>query len=71
MRVGMFDKGGNRSFYISLGETCVDQLELVSVDYDAEEAVLRKMDETIDMIEADTEGGRGPGCPPRRPCSKT
>ncbi len=60
MRVGMFDKGGNRSFYISLGET-VEQLELVSVDYDAEEAVLRKMDETIVLkLRPETEGGAAP-----------
>ncbi|MGI6086488.1 MAG: hypothetical protein ACOYCD_00880 [Kiritimatiellia bacterium] len=46
IRVGMFDRRDNSSFYIKQGET-VDQFELVSVNYDAEEAVLRKMNETI------------------------
>ncbi|MFN2350540.1 MAG: hypothetical protein ABR497_01195, partial [Kiritimatiellia bacterium] len=36
----------NRHFYINLGET-TDGIELVSVDYDGESAVLRKGDETI------------------------
>lgn len=46
IRVGMFDRRDNSSFYIKQGET-VNQFELVSVNYDAEEAVLRKMNETI------------------------
>lgn len=75
MRVGMFDKRDSRSFYIAQGET-VDQIELVSVDYDAEEAVLRKLEETIVFkLRPDQPAGEAaaaapaPGNPPAMPSS--
>lgn len=46
IRVGLLDKRDSRTFYVGLGET-VDQIELIDVDYDAEEAVLSKQGKTI------------------------
>ena len=45
IRAGFFDKKANNSFYISQGEA-YDGLELISVNYDNEEAVLRRGGET-------------------------
>ncbi len=45
LRVGFLDKRQQKNIYLSPGES-VDGIELVSVDYDNEEAVLRKGNET-------------------------
>lgn len=45
IRAGFFDKKANNNFYISEGEA-YDGLELVSVNYDNEEAVLQRGGET-------------------------
>ncbi len=46
IRVGLYDKQANRGFYVALGQT-VNNIELISADYDAEEAILRKGAETL------------------------
>lgn len=46
VRVGLIDAQGNRSFFLSVGES-EDGIELVSADYKNEEAVLRKGGEMV------------------------
>lgn len=41
VRIGLFDQQGNQSFFLSVGQT-ENGVELVSADYDKEEAVIRK-----------------------------
>ncbi len=41
LRVGFLDKQSNKTFYLAIGETN-ENYELLSVDYDSEEAVLRR-----------------------------
>ena len=41
MKIGLIDQQSNKSFYLQVGES-EEGIELVSADYDAEEAVVRK-----------------------------
>lgn len=58
MRAGFFDTREQKSFSLMLGET-VDGIELVSVDYDNEEALLRQGTETsLIRIRPDSAAGQ-------------